>query len=66
MKCKGTFVPDAVVPAPVMKYIKANYPDAKVLQLERDRNEFEVLLSNFWKIKFDTDFNVIDLDHDKD
>ena len=34
-----------------MKYIKANYPDAKVLQLERDRNEFEVLLSNFWKIK---------------
>lgn len=66
VKCKGTFVPDAVVPAPVMKYIKVNYPDAKVLQLERDRNEFEVLLSNFWKIKFDTDFNVIDLDHDKD
>ena len=33
-------------------------------ELERDRYTYEVKLSNFWEIKFDKQFNVIDMDMD--
>ena len=39
-------------------------PDAKIISLEKDRYSYEVKLNNRWEIKFDTKFNVIDMDSD--
>ena len=50
----------------VEKYVKTNYPEAKILQIEKDRYEYEVRLSNFWDLKFDLKFNLIDMDRDDD
>ena len=66
MKCKRTFVPEAAVPTQIVKYVKTNYPDAKILQIEKDRYEYEVRLSNFWELKFDLKYNLIDMDRDDD
>ena len=55
-----------IIPAPIKKYVETNYPEAKVLSIERDRYDYEVKLSNFWEIKFDMNFNVIDMDNDRD
>ncbi|WP_303012390.1 PepSY-like domain-containing protein [uncultured Bacteroides sp.] len=66
MKCKRMGVPEKAVPAQILKFVKENYPDAKILRLEKDRYEYEVKLSNFWEITFDLKFNVIDLDNDND
>lgn len=66
VNCRSTAVPTKVIPAPIQQYVKTNYPDAKVLRIERDRYDYEVKLSNFWEIKFDTKFNVIDMDNDRD
>lgn len=66
MKCKCTFVPEAAVPTQIVKYVKTNYPDAKILQIEKDRYEYEVRLSNFWELKFDLKYNLIDMDRDDD
>ncbi len=66
VNCKATAVPDKVIPEAIKKYVKTNYPEAKVLSIERDRYDYEIKLSNFWEIKFDLNFNVIDMDNDRD
>ncbi len=66
MSCKMQSVPESAIPAAIKKFVNENYPDARVMQLEKDRYEYEVKLSNFWEIKFDLNFNVIDLDRDDD
>ena len=45
-----------------MKYVKDNYPDVKVFLIERDRNNYELKLSNRLELTFDSKFNIIDID----
>ena len=62
--CKYSQVPAAVVPQAIRQFVDAHYPNVQILTLEKDRYSYEVTLSNRWEIKFDTQFNVIDLDQD--
>lgn len=64
VNCKYSSVPVEVVPAEIKKYIKSNYPDAKVLKIERDRGEFDVKLNNRVELKFNSKFQLIDIDMD--
>ena len=64
IKCKHSQVPAAVVPQAIQKFVTDRYPDAKIISLEKDRYSYEVKLNNRWEIKFDTKFNVIDMDSD--
>lgn len=61
--CKYSTVPTSVIPAPILKYVSDNYPEAKVLKIERDKKDYEVKLSNKWELKFDLQFNLIDIDN---
>ena len=61
--CRYGEVSQAVVPAPILNYIKSNYPNDKVLKIERDRSRYEVKLSNRLELTFDSDFNIIDIDN---
>lgn len=63
VNCKHSSVPSGVVPATIQKYVSTNYPDAKILRIEKDSKDYEVKLSNGWEIKFDLKFNVIDIDN---
>lgn len=56
-------VPVDVLPDAVRKYVTANYPDAIIVKIERDKHECEVKLSSGWEITFDKKYNVIDIDH---
>lgn len=62
VQCRMSEVPAAIVPEAIRNYVKTNYPDSKILQIERDRNEYEVKLSNRWEITFDSQMRVIDID----
>ena len=53
---------DKIVPSAIRTYVKNNYPDASIIQIERKRNEYEVKLSNRWEITFDSQMRVIDID----
>ena len=64
IQCRMSEVPAAVVPQPIQKFVADRYPDAEIVKLEKDRYSYEVQLSNRWEIKFDTKFNVIDMDSD--
>ena len=39
VNCKYSAVPVAVVPEAIKKYVATNYPDAKMLKIERDNHE---------------------------
>lgn len=62
VQCRQSEVPAQIVPEAIKNYVKTNYPDAKILQIERDKKEYEVKLSNRWEIKFDSKMRVIDID----
>ena len=55
-------VPDGVVPVQIADYVKSNYPDAKVVEYEVGRKEFEVKLTNGLELKFNGSFRLVGLD----
>ncbi|MDR0892294.1 MAG: PepSY-like domain-containing protein [Mediterranea sp.] len=60
--CKFSAVPKGIVPAAIQAHIQNFYPNTTVLQIERDRNDYEVKLSNRIELTFDLKFNLIDID----
>lgn len=60
--CRRSSVPSPIIPKMIAEYVKNNYPDARILQIERDRNDYEVRLSNRLELTFDKAFNIIDID----
>ena len=59
---KGVEVPADIVPQQIKDYIAKSYPDAQIRKIERDRNEYEVSLSNRLELKFNKDFKLIEID----
>ena len=60
--CRYTAVPAPIIPQAIVKYIKNNYPDVKVLQIEKKRSDYEVKISNRLELTFDSKYNIIDID----
>lgn len=61
--CKYTSVPVDIIPAAIQKYVKTNYPDTKILKIDRDKKDYEVKLSNRIELNFDLKFNLINIDN---
>lgn len=64
VNCKYSAVPAEVVPVEIRNHIKSNYPDTRVLKIERDRGELDVKLNNGVELKFNSKFQLIDIDMD--
>ena len=56
-------VPASIVPQPIQTFVSgSNYPGQFIRQIARNAYTWEVELSNGLEIKFDNQFNVIDID----
>lgn len=60
--CKYGDVPSAIIPKQITQYVKKNYPEAKIIKIDRDRRDYEVSLSNRLELTFDMQFNLVDID----
>lgn len=60
--CKRSAVPAKLIPAQISSYVKKNYAGNKILKIEKDKSEYEIKLSNGIEIKFNSNFQVIDID----
>lgn len=60
--CRYGSVPSAIIPEPIRKYVSENYPNEKVLKIDRDSRGYEVKLSNRLEFKFNNDFKLVDID----
>lgn len=60
--CRYSQVPSAIIPAAIHNYVTKQYPNTKILRIEKENRNYEIKLSNGWEITFDRNFNVIDID----
>ena len=62
VSCKLTVVPDAIIPHQIKDYLAKQFPQAKVLKIEREHKGYEIELDNKLEIKFNSHFQVIKID----
>lgn len=62
LDCRKNAVPAALIPTSIKNFVTERYPDAKILQIDRDSNDYEVKLSNKLELTFDKKFNLVDID----
>ena len=55
-------IPDGIVPIQIVEAVKGYYPDARIIEYEVGKRSYEVKLSNRLELKFNTRFEVIELD----
>ena len=55
-------IPDGIVPIQILEAVKGYYPDARIIGYEVGKRSYEVKLSNRLELKFNTRFEVIELD----
>ncbi len=60
--CKYSTLPTEIIPQEITKYVSENYPDVKMVKIDRDKRDYEVKLNNKLELTFDLKFNLIDID----
>ena len=55
-------VPTALIPAPIVTHLQANFPDAMILKIDKERNGYEVELANGLELKFNQQGALMDMD----
>ena len=60
--CRYTSVPQAIVPDAIKAYVKKNFPDVQIVEIERKRGNHEVKLSNKLELVFDRKLKIKGLD----
>ena len=63
INCKGG-IPAGIVPEQIAIYIQAQYPDAKVISIEKDDRHYDVKLSNRVELTFNSAFKLVEADFD--
>ena len=55
-------LPTAFIPAKITTYVKRSFPNTKITKIEKDRNSYDIELSNGLDVEFDLNgnFNKID------
>lgn len=62
--CKYSQVPVKLIPAQIKNYVSKNYSDTNILKIEKEsRNGYEIELATGLGLKFDSKFNLIDIDN---
>lgn len=60
--CRYNSVPLAIVPDAIKAYVKSNFPDVKIIEIERKRANHEVKLSNKLELVFDKNLKIKGID----
>lgn len=55
-------LPEGIVPRQITEAVKGYYPDAKIIGYEVGKRSYEVKLSNRMELKFNSRFDVIEID----
>lgn len=61
LDCKTSAVPTNLIPEQIKAHVKATFPDAIIVKLDRDRRGYEVRLSNGLEMEFNKRFQVVEI-----
>lgn len=59
---KPCAVPEALIPAPILKEVTDRFPGRKITKIDRDRRDYEAELDNGLELKFNLKFELIGID----
>lgn len=60
--CKFSAVPETLIPSAIKKHLAEQYPQAKVIQIERDSKGYDVKLNNKLELKYTPTFQLKEID----
>ncbi len=63
VSCRKQAVPEAIIPEAVRRYVSTHYPEAKIIKVEREKSTLEVKLSSGLELKFNSRYELIEIDH---
>jgi hypothetical protein len=55
-------IPEGIIPVQILQVVNSYYPDATILSYEVGRRSYEVKLSNRLELKFNSRFELVELD----
>ena len=55
-------VPTALIPAPIVTHLQANFPDARILKIDKERNGYEIELANGMELKYNKQGALMEMD----
>lgn len=55
-------VPDSFVPVQIKDYVKMYYPESFIVEYEVGKKRYEIKLSNRLELKFNRNFNLVEVD----
>lgn len=56
-------VPADIIPVQIVEFVKVRYPDAYFVEYEVGRRHFDVKLSNRLELKFNSNYNLMEIDN---
>lgn len=62
IECKYSRIPEGVIPEAIRSHVGKNHPGAYILEIDRDKRDYEIKLNNGLELKFDLKFNPIGYD----
>ena len=60
--CRNSKMPESLVPAAIKAKVEEIYPGNYVVGIDKDRRSFDVKISNRLELKFDSKYNLLDID----
>lgn len=60
--CADVIIDIKETPKEILSFVEKNYPNSKILQVEKDINEYEIITNDNTKIEFDANFNLKSID----
>ena len=57
-----TAVPAELVPVQISNHVKTSFPNQSIVKIDKDRRDWEIELTNDIELKFDRNFNLIEMD----
>jgi hypothetical protein len=62
VKCPGSAVPAAIIPAAISKYVKTNFANSNIIKIDKKYSGYEIELNNGMELKFDKNGNFLAID----
>ena len=62
VKCPGSAVPAAIIPAAISKYVKANFPNSTIVKIDKKYSGYDIELNNDMELKFDKNGRFLSYD----
>ena len=62
VECRGGAVPAAIVPAKIADYVAKHHASSTIVEISKDRYEWDVKLNNGIELEFNSDYRLVDVD----